>query len=191
MAHCLIIPRKQLPSEEKLLDSITMCIVNRMLESYSDAIHTKRHRRHSKKFTMLCTKLTNPDPSSETGSEDLAIIGRRWSLTPSPILSDAMPVRSTITSSIKRQEIFIPHPLHGHSRCGEWMWLDPSVPQHPKDITSSGHKDYFSKWVEVVPLKEVKTLNVIKFIKHHMLFCFGVPRRVVHDNGPQFISQAF
>jgi len=47
--------------------------------------------------------------------------------------------------------------------------------------TFKGHRfilaitDYFSKWVEVVPLKEVKTPNVIKFIKHHMLYCFGVP----------------
>ena len=29
--------------------------------------------------------------------------------------------------------------------------------------------DYFSKWAEVVPLKEVKTPNVIKFIKYHVL----------------------
>ena len=36
--------------------------------------------------------------------------------------------------------------------------------------------DYFSKWAKVVPLKEVKTPNVIRFIKHHVLYCFGVPR---------------
>ena len=35
--------------------------------------------------------------------------------------------------------------------------------------------DYFSKWAEVVPLKEVKTPNVIKFIKHHVLYRFSVP----------------
>jgi len=36
--------------------------------------------------------------------------------------------------------------------------------------------DYFSKLVEVVPLKEVKTPNIIKFIKHHILYRFGAPR---------------
>jgi len=64
--------------------------------------------------------------------------------------------------------------------------------------TSKGHHfiliitDYFSKWVEVVPLKEVKTSDVIKFIKHHIvLYRFGVPYQIVLYNGPQFISQAF
>jgi len=51
--------------------------------------------------------------------------------------------------------------------------------------------DYFSKWAEDVPLKEEKTSNVIKFVIHHVVYCFGVPRRIVHDNMPQFVSQAF
>ena len=51
--------------------------------------------------------------------------------------------------------------------------------------------DYFSKWAEVVPLKEVKTSDVIKFIKHHVIYRFGVPRWIVHDNGAQFVSQVF
>jgi len=34
---------------------------------------------------------------------------------------------------------------------------------------------YFSKWAEVVPLKEVKISNMIKFIRHHVLYHFGVP----------------
>ena len=40
-------------------------------------------------------------------------------------------------------------------------------------------------------MKEVKTFDVIKFIKHHVVYRFGVPRWIVHDNGPQFVSQAF
>jgi len=51
--------------------------------------------------------------------------------------------------------------------------------------------DYFSKWAEAVLLKEVKTSDVIKFIKHHVIYHFGVPRQIVHDNGPQFVSQIF
>jgi len=47
--------------------------------------------------------------------------------------------------------------------------------------TSKGHHfilaiiDYFSKCAKVVLLKEIKTPNVIKFIKHHELYRFGVP----------------
>jgi len=63
--------------------------------------------------------------------------------------------------------------------------------------SSKGHRfiltitDYFSKWTEAIPLREVKTSDVMKFIKHHVVYRFGVPRRIVHDNGSQFISQAF
>ena len=34
--------------------------------------------------------------------------------------------------------------------------------------------DYFSKWAEAAPLPEVKTTNVINFIKHHVIHWFGV-----------------
>ena len=40
-------------------------------------------------------------------------------------------------------------------------------------------------------MREVKASDVIKFVKHHVIYRFGVPRRIVHDNGPQFFSQAF
>jgi len=142
MAYCLTTPKRQLTSEGKLLNSITMrsckhCIADRMMEFYSDAFHTKRHMRHSKKLMTAYAELTNPDPNSKTGLEDLAIIGQRWFLTLSPILSDSTPIKSMVTSSIKHRDIFIQHPPHSHSRCGKWMLLDPSVPQHPEDTASS------------------------------------------------------
>ena len=46
-----------------------------MIESYSDAFHTKRHRRHSKKLVMVRAELTNLALNSETSLEDLAAIG--------------------------------------------------------------------------------------------------------------------
>jgi len=51
--------------------------------------------------------------------------------------------------------------------------------------------DYFSKWAEAIPLREVKATDVVKFIKHHVIYRYGVPRRIVHDNGPQFIGTTF
>jgi len=48
--------------------------------------------------------------------------------------------------------------------------------------------DYFFKWMEAIPLKEVKTSDVIKFIKHHVVYRLGMPGQIVHDNGPQFVS---
>jgi len=48
--------------------------------------------------------------------------------------------------------------------------------------------DYFFKWAEAIPLREIKTSDMIKFVKHHVVYRFGVPRWIIHDNGPQFVS---
>jgi len=64
-------------------------------------------------------------------------------------------------------------------------------------LSTRGHRfiltitDYFSKWVKAIPLAEIKTISIINFIKHHVIHLFGVPRRIIHDNGPQFVSQSF
>jgi len=83
-------------------------------------------------------------------------------------------------------------PWHLHLTSSSWpfeMWgMDVIGPINPP--TSKGHRfilaiiNYFSKWVEAVLLKKVKTPNMIKFIKNHVLYCFGVTQRIVHDNGP-------
>ena len=49
--------------------------------------------------------------------------------------------------------------------------------------------DYFSKWAEATLLVELKTSNVVNFIKHHVIHQFCVPRRIIHDNG--LVSQVF
>ncbi|KAJ6822560.1 uncharacterized protein M6B38_388220 [Iris pallida] len=86
-----------------------------------------------------------------------------------------------------------------HPTAASWpfeAWgMDIIGPINPPFV--KGHRfilaitDYFSKWAEAVPLIEVKTSNVVNFIKHHVIYCFGIPRRIIHDNGPQFASQAF
>jgi len=93
------------------------------------------------------------------------------------------------------------HQASGHLRSttSTWpfeMWgMDVICPISPP--SSKGHQfnlaitDFFSKWTEAIPLREVKASDVIKFVKHHVIYCFGVSRRIVHDNGPQFIGQAF
>jgi Integrase core domain len=60
--------------------------------------------------------------------------------------------------------------------------------------TSRGHRlilkviDYFTKWVEVVPFKEVKTSDVVKFFKTYILYRFGTPQLIISDNGTAFKS---
>ena len=130
MSYCPMILRSQLPSKEKLFNSITMrsreyYIFDRMTKSCSIAFHTKRHRRHSRKLTMAHAKQTNPNPNLGTDFEDLANIGQRWFLTLLPTPSGVTPIRFMVTSSIKHQVISIRHFLSSHLRCGEWMSLDP------------------------------------------------------------------
>ena len=32
---------------------------------------------------------------------------------------------------------------------------------------------------------------MVNFIKHHVIHLFGIPRWIIHNNGPQFVSQVF
>nr|ABA93782.1 retrotransposon protein, putative, Ty3-gypsy subclass [Oryza sativa Japonica Group] len=50
--------------------------------------------------------------------------------------------------------------------------------------------DKFTKWIETTPTGEIKADNAIKFIKG--IFCrYGLPHRIITDNGSQFISADF
>jgi hypothetical protein len=47
--------------------------------------------------------------------------------------------------------------------------------------SSKGHKfvllatDYFTKWVEAIPLKKVTSENMVEFVKEHIIYRFGIP----------------
>ena len=50
--------------------------------------------------------------------------------------------------------------------------------------------DKFTKWPEVEPVRKVTAQSAVKFFKG--LVChFGVPNRVITDNGTQFTSRTF
>ncbi|KAA0033770.1 uncharacterized protein E5676_scaffold1428G00880 [Cucumis melo var. makuwa] len=57
--------------------------------------------------------------------------------------------------------------------------------------SSAGHSyiltaiDYFSKWAEVIPLRKAKKENVANFIRTHIIHRYGIPHRIVIDNGRQ------
>jgi ribonuclease HI len=87
-----------------------------------------------------------------------------------------------------------PNPLH--PTVASWpfsMWgTDIVGPIDPP--TSRGHRfilaatDYFTKWAEAIPLKEVKASDVVKFFKTHILYRFGTPQWIISDNGMAFKS---
>ena len=49
--------------------------------------------------------------------------------------------------------------------------------------------EYFTKWVETIPLKKVTGVAVTNFIREHIITRFGIPRRLISDNGTPFINK--
>ena len=60
--------------------------------------------------------------------------------------------------------------------------------------SSKGHNfilvviDYFTKWVEAVPLKKVEQKDVIQFIKERIIHRFRIPLSITTDQGTMFIG---
>uniref|UniRef100_A0A3P9JM97 Integrase catalytic domain-containing protein n=1 Tax=Oryzias latipes TaxID=8090 RepID=A0A3P9JM97_ORYLA len=48
--------------------------------------------------------------------------------------------------------------------------------------------DYYTKWVEMFPLKDAKTPRLIRILREEIFTRWGVPKYLVSDRGPQFTS---
>ena len=57
--------------------------------------------------------------------------------------------------------------------------------QHKYILTST---DYFTRWVEAIPLRKVNEYVVIYFLQDHILTRFGVPISLVFDNATYLSS---
>ena len=89
------------------------------------------------------------------------------------------------THPMSLQDISTPWPFH--------TWgLNLISPIHPP---SNGYiwilvaTEYFTKWVEAIPLKRATGLAMANFIKEHILCRFGIPYKIVSDNGTPFINK--
>ena len=51
--------------------------------------------------------------------------------------------------------------------------------------------DYFTKWVEVEPLANIRVVDAIRFVWKNIVTRFGVPHALILDNGLQFDSKTF
>ena len=84
-----------------------------------------------------------------------------------------------------------PEPLHPTSTYWPFDgWGLDLVGPLPK--SAQGHlyilaaTDYFSKWAEATPFREVKKDIVATFIKKNIIYRYDVPRYIITDNGKQF-----
>jgi len=49
--------------------------------------------------------------------------------------------------------------------------------------------EYFTKWIEAEPVAQITAHKVQHFVWKNIVCRFGVPRRLVSENGTQFASQ--
>ena len=51
--------------------------------------------------------------------------------------------------------------------------------------------DYFTKWVELEPLANIRDVDAKRFVWKNILTWFGIPHSLISDDGLQFDSKAF
>ena len=51
--------------------------------------------------------------------------------------------------------------------------------------------DYFTKWIEAIPLQEIMTNEVEKFTWKHIICRYDLPYAIVTDNDTQFKAQTY
>ena len=51
--------------------------------------------------------------------------------------------------------------------------------------------DYFTKWVEAIPMRSVASKDMINFVKEHIIHRFGIRQTIMTDGGSVFISEEF
>jgi hypothetical protein len=49
--------------------------------------------------------------------------------------------------------------------------------------------DYFTKWIEAIPLKKMTHKEVISFITEHIIHRFGIPQTLTTDQGTSFVAK--
>ncbi|KAA0041301.1 protein NYNRIN-like [Cucumis melo var. makuwa] len=91
------------------------------------------------------------------------------------------------TSYINLQSLYIQLWLLGRLRLGGLDLVGSITPK-----SSVGHSYilvetyYFLKWAEAIPLREAKKENVANFFCTHIIYRYGIPHRIMTDNGRQF-----
>ena len=95
----------------------------------------------------------------------------------------------------KKKRVAMPLQSIGVEKPFAQWGLDVIGPLNPK--SSKGHvyiiteTDYFTKWQEVVALRNVDSEKLVHFLKENILSRFGVPEKLITNNGSIFIGSKF
>ena len=67
--------------------------------------------------------------------------------------------------------------------------IRPINPPSNSNIWILTATEYFTKWVEAIPLKKATGAALANFIQKHIITRFKIPRRFISDNGTPFINK--
>jgi hypothetical protein len=112
-------------------------------------------------------------------------VGFYWST----ILNDCFRYYKGCESCQKFGDVQLAHATMLHPIIKSWSfhrWTLDFISQiYPS--SSKGHQfllvttDYFAKWMEVIPLKNMAHREVIHFISEHIIYRFGIPQTLTMD----------
>ncbi|CAF4531871.1 unnamed protein product [Rotaria sp. Silwood2] len=51
--------------------------------------------------------------------------------------------------------------------------------------------DYFTRWIELFPMKSTTSNDIANILTNEIFSRYGLPKHIVSDNGPQFVSNLF
>ncbi|XP_059629646.1 uncharacterized protein LOC132272531 [Cornus florida] len=72
-----------------------------------------------------------------------------------------------------------------HLGSGPHCQINPTVRQMHWILTAT---DFFSKWVEAIPLRHATGIAVTAFIRENIICQFGIPAIILSDNGTPFVN---
>ncbi|CAF1437675.1 unnamed protein product, partial [Didymodactylos carnosus] len=88
------------------------------------------------------------------------------------------------------------NPTQSHIVNGPWHTIGIDI-MRPFPNTSRQKRfllvivDYFTRWVELFPLRTTTSIDVAQILINEVFSRFGFPAYILSDNGPQFVSNIF
>ena len=92
------------------------------------------------------------------------------------------------SSCIGHESIIKPWPFRGWGIDLIGQIYPPSSKNHKFILVAT---DYFTKWVEAIPLKNVMSKEMIEFVKEHIIYRFGIPQTITTNQGTMFTLGEF
>ena len=88
------------------------------------------------------------------------------------------------------------NPMQLHSVNEPWNTIGIDI-MGPFPITVKGKRfllvivDYFTRWVEMFPLRTTTSVDIADVLTNEIFTRYGLPKFILSDNGPQFVSNLF